>query len=304
LNVSDLSPRELRRRLSGPGLFLRTASFVTHLQSPIRSVADGLTLLYADYPLLDDGGYADFHVRVAPPANLRRWIHPQVFFFLDGRSPFKPLPFDQAPAMFEWGLNYCVSNHCHQYLIVHAAVVERQGRAMIFPAPPGSGKSTLCAGLVSRGWRLLSDELTLVRLRDGQVDPFPRPVSLKNESIDIIRHFAPRAVIGPLVRDTTKGEVAHLKPPADSVARAGEAAQPAWVIFPQYKRGESPQLLPIPRARAFMRVAENTFNYSLLGAKGFEALAQFMDSTDCFEFSYGQLEEAIALLAALPPSGH
>jgi hypothetical protein len=116
-----------------------------------------------------------------------------------------------------------------------------------------------------------------------------------------MRRFAPEAVIGPVVRDTSKGAVAHLKPPSDSVARASESAQPAWVIVPQYKPGESPQLTPMPKAHAFMRVAENTFNYSLLGARGFEALAGFMDSTDCFEFSYGQLEEAIALFAALPP---
>jgi HprK-related kinase A len=223
-----------------------------------------------------------------------------VQFYLDGRAPFKPLPFDQAAAMFEWGLNYCVSSHCHQYLIIHAAVVERQGRAIIFPAPPGSGKSTLCAGLVNRGWRLLCDELTLVRLQDGRVDPFPRPVSLKNESIDVIRRFAPEAVVGPVVHDTTKGTVAHLKPPSDSVVRMHETAEPAWVVFPQYKPSEAPRLTPVPRARAFMRVAEHTFNYSLLGAKGFRALAQLIDSTDCFDFSYSQLEEAVALFAGLP----
>jgi hypothetical protein len=304
LKVSNLSPRELHKRLTGPGLFLRTASFVSHIQSPIRGVLDGLALLYADFPVVDSGDYADFHIRIASPANLRRWLHPQVLFLLDGRSPFKPLPLDQASALFEWGLNHCVSSHCHQYLIIHAAVVERQGRAMIFPAPPGSGKSTLCAGLVNRGWRLLSDELTLIRLLDGQVEPFPRPVSLKNKSIDVIRSFAPDAVIGPIVRDTSKGTVAHLKPPADSVARADEAARPAWVIFPQYKPGESAQLTPMSKAPAFMRVAENTFNYSLIGGRGFSALAKFIDSSDCFEFSYGELEEAIALFSVLPPPSH
>ena len=304
MNVSDLSRWELHKRLTGPGLFLRTASFVSHIQSPIRGILDGLALLYADFPLVDDGDYADFHIRIAPPANPRRWVHPQVLFLLDGHSPFKPLPFDQASALFEWGLNHCVSSYCHQYLIIHAAVVERQGRAMIFPAPPGSGKSTLCAGLVNRGWRLLSDELTLIRLLDGEVEPFPRPVSLKNDSIDVIRHFAPGAVIGPMVRDTSKGTVAHLKPPRDSVARASEPAAPMWVVFPRYKAGESTQLIPVSKARAFMRVAENTFNYSLLGATGFRALAGLIDSTDCFEFSYGELEDAIALFAALSPPSH
>jgi HprK-related kinase A len=286
-------------RLTGPGLFLRTASFVTQLQSPIPSVLDGLALLYADYPVIDDGGYADFHVRIAPPANPRRWFRPQVHFFLDGRAPFKPLPFDQAPALFEWGLNYCVSNHCHQYLVIHAAVIERQGRAVILPAPPGAGKSTLCAGLVNRGWRLLSDELTLVRLLDGQIDPFPRPVSLKNKSIDIVREFAPTAVIGPRVHDTSKGTVAHMKAPADSVARAGEIVRPAWVIFPQYQPDAPTQLTRLPKTRAFMRVAENTFNYSLLGAKGFNTLAGLIDASDSFELRYSQLEEAIALFADL-----
>jgi predicted ATPase len=33
-------------------------------------------------------------------------------------------------------------------------VVERDGHALILPAMPGSGKSTLTAALVQRGWRL------------------------------------------------------------------------------------------------------------------------------------------------------
>ena len=44
-----------------------------------------------------------------------------------GILPFAPLPLDQAFPMLEWGLNWCVSAHCHQYLIFHAAVVEKSG---------------------------------------------------------------------------------------------------------------------------------------------------------------------------------
>ena len=58
--------------------------------------------------------------------------------------------------------------HAHQYLIIHAAVVEKNGLAAILPAPPGSGKGTLTAGSVLSGWRLLSDELTLIDRLSGR----------------------------------------------------------------------------------------------------------------------------------------
>ena len=99
-------------------------------------------------------------------------------------------------------MNWCISAHAHQFLILHAAVLERGGVALIMPAPPGSGKSTLCAALALSGWRLLSDELALIDPGSGRVWPLCRPVSLKNRSIEVIRHFAPEAVFGPVAEGT------------------------------------------------------------------------------------------------------
>lgn len=284
--------------MEGPGIYLRTGVFVTHVRSAIPSVADGIGLLYADYPLADDD-FADFHVSLDRPANLRRWYRPQVVFKFDGKSPFKPLSLEQAFPMFEWGLNWCVSSHVYRYLIIHAAVIERGGLAAILPAPPGSGKSTLCAALVNRGWRLLSDELTLVGIDDGKILPLPRPVSLKNASVDIIKSYVPGAVFSPTVMDTTKGSVAHMKPTADSVRRVGEKARPAWVIFPQYQPAANATLVALPRARALMRVAENAFNFHALGSRGFETLAGMIDKSRCFDFSYSRLDDAVATFASL-----
>lgn len=225
--VASLSRAQLGERLAGPGLQFRTGRFTTLLRSPIGSVADGIHLLYGAYPLCE--GFADFHLDLTRPATLRRWLRPQVTLLYDGRSMFKPLPLDQAFPMFEWGLNWCVSSRANRYLIVHAAVVEKGGRAAILPAPPGSGKSTLCAALTGRGgWRLLSDELTLLRLDDGLLHPLPRPISLKNASIGVIRDYVPGSVMSRAVTDTAKGTVAHLRAPADSVLRAAETAMPAW----------------------------------------------------------------------------
>ncbi len=293
LTVSALTRAQLGQRLAGPGIDLQTGRFVTHLHSPIPSVADGIHLLYADYPLLEGCAFADFHVSLARPASLRRWYKPQARFVYDGNMPFQPLPVGQAFPMFEWGMNWCVSSRVHSELILHAAVVERHGQAVIMPAPPGSGKSTLCAALVSRGWRLLSDELALIRPADGLLVPLPRPISLKNQSIAVMRRFQPDAVMSRPVENTTKGTVAHVKAPRDSVARAGELARPAFIVFPKFAAGAATTLAPIAPARAFMRVAENGFNYSVMAATGFDTLAGVIDRTRAYDFTYSVLDEAI-----------
>jgi HprK-related kinase A len=295
LIVAELSDRELERRLAGPGLRLRTGPFVARIRSRLPAVVEGISLHYAEYPNDDGESFADFHVQVGRPRNLRRWLQPQAHFYFDGHSPFAPLPLDQGFPMLEWGLNWCVSAHCHQYLIFHAAVVEKSGRALVLPAPPGSGKSTLCAGLVHRGWRLLSDELTLIDIASCRVVPMPRPVSLKNASIGVIRAFAPAAAIGPPVHDTTKGSVAHMRAPTDSVRRASESAAPGWIVLPSYRADAGSRLTSLSRARGLMKMAENAFNYSVHGRRGFELLARFVDSCGCYEFEYGDLDEAVAV---------
>jgi HprK-related kinase A len=299
LIVADLSGEALAHTLAAPGLRLRTGPFVSRIQSRVPQVRDAIALHYADHPVEDASCFADFHVRLASPPTLRRWVRPQVVFELDGTAPFHPFPVAQAFPILEWGLNWCVSNHCHQYLIVHAAVLEKSGNALVMSAPPGAGKSTLCAGLASRGWRLLSDELALIEPASGDVAPLPRPISLKNASIEVIRAFVSGAELGSVVRDTAKGSVAHLKPPVESVKRASERARPRWVLLPRYEAGAAARLNPLARGPAFMKLADNAFNYHLHGRTGFDVLAALVEACQCYEFSYGDLEEAVRTFDAL-----
>lgn len=294
MKLQQLPPKQLSERLSKSGIWIRTGPFSLHVQSRILSVAKGLTDLYGQFEVRDPHDtFADFHVSVNAPSPLRRWIRPQVDFSFDGQLPFKPLPYDQAYPMLEWGLNWCVSMHAHQYLIIHAAVVEKNGRAVILPAPPGSGKSTLTAGLVLSGWRLLSDELTLIDRKTGLIHPLPRPVSLKNQSIPLIQAFSDQAFINSPSHDTAKGTVAHMRPPKESVRRQHEPAHAAWVIFPKWVAGAATELTPRSSAQTFMFLAQNAFNYSHLGADGFRVGTQLIDHVDCYDFTYSQLDEAV-----------
>jgi HprK-related kinase A len=299
LTLSSLTPAELARRLARGGIVLQTGAYTTHLQSSVPSVAHGLGLLYGGYPLHGTNAFADFHLHVVRPAGLRRWWRPQVLLMYNGEALFKPLPLAQAFPMFEWGLNWCVSGRVQDCLVIHAAVLERHGRALILPAPPGSGKSTLCAALAHRGWRLLSDELALVQLADGRLQPLPRPISLKNTSIPLMQSYLGNAVFSPSVADTVKGTVAHLQAPPGSVARWADTAAPGWIVFPRYQAGTATELTALPKAPTVLTLAQNAFNYSLLAERGFKAAAGLVGAAQCYRFVYSRLDEAVELFARL-----
>lgn len=297
MRLAELSQRELKSRLA-QGLALITGPFCFRIVSRQRRVLDGLHTLYSDFEV-GEFGYHDFHVRVAKPGGLRRWLRPQIFFWLDGFSPFKPLPADHDFAQLEWGMNWCIAGHAHHYLMLHAAVLEKNGQAVIFPGEPGVGKSTLTAALAMSGWRLLSDEITLIDRDDGMIVPLVRPVSLKNASIDVLRAFVPDAVIGDPAHDTHKGTVAHLKPPSESVARMHEKAVPRHIVFPRWKEATKPVSSPHTKADAFIHVANHAFNYNVLGQLGFQLTAKLLDCCDCRNFEYSKLPDALTFFDAL-----
>lgn len=294
MKIGEVDEAHLRSLLRAPGLTFRIPGFVTRLWSDIPRVASDLRRLYPAFELGTADEFADFHLRVAFDGKWRRWVRPQARFSADGQEAFSALPAEQAFHMVEWGLNWAITSSAHRYLIYHAAVLERQGVAVMLPAPPGSGKSTLTAALTHRGWRLLSDELALHDPRTGLVHGMSRPVNLKNKAIELIRRFAPEAVLTEPVPDTLKGTLALMRAPDDSIRRADEPARPAWVITPRYLAGSTAQLLPVAKARMLLMLADQAFNYDIHGRTGFTATADLVDRCDCFEFVYASLDEAVA----------
>ena len=275
-----------------------TGPFTVRVRSDISSVAEGLAQLYGQFEL-SDSNFQDFHVSVKRPYGLRRWVAPQANFIYDGFRPFQPLPVGQAFPMLEWGMNWCVSSHAHHFLIIHAAVVEKNGFAASLPAPPGSGKSTLCAGLVLSGWRLLSDELTLIDPATGLIHPLARPISLKNQSIKIIQDFSSEVFLNRPSHDTAKGTVTHMRTPDESVRRQQEPAIAGWVVFPKWQRDVEAKLVPRSQAQTFIYLAQNAFNYSQLGERAFAAGTQLIRQCDCYDFTYHALPDAIRMFDAL-----
>lgn len=300
LNLSTLELPTFNKQISGDGIRFAIGPFNIALQSNIKPLSHNIYNLYQKNALVPEDQFIDYHVRVSTPSTIRRFIKPQVKFELDGTSPFKPLPLDQSCAFFEWGLNWTIAQHAMQYLIVHCAVLEKDGRAVILPGMPGAGKSTLCAALAHHGWRLLSDEQALISTASGVISPLARPICLKNESIDIIKNYCPKAQFGALVKNTAKGDITHVKAPSDAIEKIEQPASPCLIVFPQFEATPSSLFLnPLSQGVAMIEMINHCFNYTVLGENGFNTLKNMVAKSRCYELRYHYLDDAISVLDEL-----
>ncbi|MHA7816369.1 MAG: HprK-related kinase A [Pseudohaliea sp.] len=293
------SSGELRQLARSGDLVFRTGPFLVRLQSRLDSFLDTWQRAYGSLEPLPADTVCHYRIAVTRGRGVAGLLRRQALFRADGMTPFDPYPFSHAFPMYEWGLNWCIAMSAHNYLLLHSAVVEKAGRALLLPARPGSGKSTLCAALVGRGWRLLSDEFGILRHEDGLLLPLPRAAPLKNESIDLLARVAPALTFGPRYDRTRKGDVVHLFPPADSLRRQEEPARPRWIIFPRYRQGARLELTPEAPLVTFNRLINNAFNYRVTGEAGFTSTCRLLRNVDSFRLEHGNVEEAVDSIEAL-----
>lgn len=296
--IGQCSPARLARQLRGEGLNLDTGAFGTRLRIDVPELIDEFAAVYADYPVFNDD-ICDFRVRIAAPSPLRRFIRPQVTSWIDGVQHIEPLPAQHSLPCLESSLNLAVALHDVAPLVVHAAVLERDGRALVMPAPSGSGKSTLCAALAWRGWRLMSDEMTIFCFETGRLLANPRPVSLKNRSMEAVAGFEPRAQFSRVFRGTNKGDIAYMRPPADAVARRHESAGPGLIVAPMFRAGAPLSVRPMSRVEALRWLTDNSINYASMLQRGFELVADLVEDSGRYTLSYSKLDEAVEALDEL-----
>jgi len=256
-----------------------------------------LAALYAPYP--KPAGIADFTVRLEPEKPWRRLVRPSVAIHGDYTLPdAAPLPLAQGLLAAEMGMNLQMALGQKRFLLLHAATVERDGHALLLTGHSGAGKSTLAAMLGEAGWRFLGDEFALLDPVTGLIHPFPRAISLKNQSLALFDSAAPDR-LGPVLKGTPKGTIRHLRPPADAIARMAEPARPALILFPRFNRDFEPETRPVGAAETFVRLTQASTNYVALGRPGFDALTRLVTVTPSFAIDYRSGEEAAALIDTL-----
>jgi HprK-related kinase A len=262
--------------------------------APIRQLGQ----LYAGYPAAE--GVCDFSVRLEAEKPWRRWLRPSVAIRGDYMLPDAvPMALEHGLLAAEMGMNLQMALGYRRHLLLHASTVERDGRTLLMTGLSGSGKSTLAALLGEAGWRLMGDEFALLDLDTGSLHPFPRAVSLKNQSVFVMEERAGEGRLGPWLKGTPKGTIRHLMPRQDAVARMDEPAEPALILFPRYGRDLDPAIRPVGPAEVFVRLTQASTNYVALGERAFDALTRLVTNVPALAVDYPDTESALAQVQEL-----
>ncbi|MEK9211099.1 HprK-related kinase A [Sphingomonas sp. 2378] len=271
---------------------LRVGPVGFRIGSDWRDPIDAVTALYRDYPRAD---FADYTVRLEATSPIRRRFRPSIHIAGDYRLPeAAPLPLAQGLLAAELGMNLQMALGHRRHLLLHAAVVARDDRAMLMSGISGAGKSTLSLLLARRGWRFLGDEFALIDPMTGLAVPFPRPISLKNESLAAI---PPDSHTGPLLTGTPKGDIRHVAPDARAIAAMDRPARPALLVFPRFGFPSASRVLP--PAEAFVRLTQASTNYVAMGEAGFRALTRLRAEVPAVALDYPDGAAGVAAVEAL-----
>ena len=116
------------------------------------------------------------------------WIAEHGWYRIDPESPLISVPVGLDVTRREvrlWGIPVALCAIRRGAMAMHAASVEVDGRALLLGAPGRFGKTTLAAAFLSRGYRLLSEDLTICEM-GGPPSALPGPalIRMRRDSFD------------------------------------------------------------------------------------------------------------------------
>ncbi|KTG17542.1 MULTISPECIES: PqqD family peptide modification chaperone [unclassified Guyparkeria] len=186
-----------------------------------------------------------------------------------------------------------------EWVGLHCATVEVNGRLVLFPECHRSGKSTLTAALAGAGQRIFGDDV-LVLDREGQgmaLGIAPRLRLPLPASVDVALHTYTAAHAGP-----EDQRYRFLALPAGQLARHDESLPlGAVVLLERDERLETPELIPLAPSEGLTRLLRQHFAHDLSSEALMTRFLPLMQSLPCRLLRYSEPLQAARCLGDLLP---
>jgi hypothetical protein len=202
----------------------------------------------------------------------------------------------QPSATFEvltWEVNHRATLTRAQHCVVHATATGADEAAVVLCGPSYSGKSTLAAAAAQRGWAHLSDDLAPIDPAMLTVEPYQRPIMVRDHAAQGLGLSAPRPE-------------GHHRFVAQESFYPASLLGAAWVSGPVGLRavvslswGQTTALTAVSRARTLYTLAHNCTTLAQRGGAGFADLEAVASAVPGFHLDVASPDEAINALGEL-----
>ncbi len=194
----------------------------------------------------------------------------------------------------ERAINQYVAAQLDDQLLLHAAAASWGDRAVVLPAAAGAGKTTLAAGLVRRGCGYLTDELVILDPRTGDIEPFPKALSLKEGSFGLFPSLDPEPT-GPEFDRVWYLDPEQLRP--GSIVTTPMPV--GWVILPRFEAGATTRVEQLTIGQTVLGMFENSLNIARHKEQGLDRLIGIAQEARGHRLVFGDLEEACDVVLEL-----
>jgi hypothetical protein len=193
--------------------------------------------------------------------------------------------------------------NAHDFLVyIHSGVVGTGASCVLLPAAAGSGKSSLTAALVHRGFRYFSDEVALIEATTFHVSPMPLAICIKSTGWDLMTRYYPEILSLPAHVRSDGKVLRYIPPPTDTAAQMPMPVR--HIIFPRYEQDARNRLERVKRAEALGRLMGECYALrQRLDHKNVRELVSWIAGIECYELTFSSLETAVQLVMEATGSG-
>jgi hypothetical protein len=163
-------------------------------------------------------------------------------------------------------------------LLLRAGCVMRDSDVVLVSGARGSGKSTLVAALVARGFDYLADEVVAVDLSTALIRPFTRPLWLDDHAFDLL----PEVVAIRTARSAGDASMHVVDLDRARVSARWSRVATTMIVFPECDGSGITALGAMPSGNAVVRLAEESFNLLNHGVAAFDTLERLTRSAPSF----------------------